>query len=173
MLNISHTTSLPADFAGHSRVWIYQADRLFTPQEARQIEAMLQAFTLDWKSHGTPVRANGYLFYGQFIVLMADETAAGVSGCSTDSSVHLIKQIEQHTGAQLFDRLNLAFYIDEKVRLVSLADLPKQIENGLIDADTLYFNNTIQTKEKLETSWLIPLKDSWLGKKYLRTQAAL
>jgi hypothetical protein len=172
MLNISHTTSLPADFVGHSRVWIYQADRPFTPQEARQIETMLQAFTRDWKSHGTPVRADGYLFYGQFIVLMADETAAGVSGCSTDSSVHLIKQIEQHTGAHLFDRLNLAFYIGDKVQLVPLAHLPKQLENGLIHADTLYFNNTIQTKEELEASWLIPLKDSWLGKKYLRVQTA-
>jgi hypothetical protein len=133
---------------------------------------MLQAFTRDWKSHGTPVRADGHLFYGQFIVLMADETAAGVSGCSTDSSVHLIKQIEQHTSANLFDRINLAFYIDGQVRLVPLAQLPKQIENGLIQADTLYFNNTIQTKEELEASWLIPVKDSWLGKKYLRTQTA-
>ena len=172
MLNTSHTTLLPADFAGHSRVWIYQADRPFTPQEARQIETMLGAFTRDWKTHGTPVRAYGALFYGQFIVLMADETAAGVSGCSTDSSVHLIKQIEQHTGAGLFDRLNLAFYIDDKVQLVPLAHLPKQIESGLILADTLYFNNTVQTKEELEVSWLIFLKDSWLGKKYLHAQTA-
>ncbi len=45
---------------------------------------------------------------------MADETASGVSGCSTDSSVHLIKQIEQQTEIRLFDRLNLAFHIDGK-----------------------------------------------------------
>jgi hypothetical protein len=51
----------------------------------------------------------GYLFFGQFIILMADEKATGVSGCSTDSSVRLIKDIEQRFGVNMFDRTTLAF----------------------------------------------------------------
>ena len=170
-MNTSHTELLPADFAGNSRVWIYQAHRLFTLQEALTIEELLESFVRDWQSHGTPVKGYANLFYGQFIVLIADETASGVSGCSTDSSVRLIKQIEQQTGVQLFDRLNLAFYVQQKVQLVPLTQLPYALENGLIQPDTLYFDNTVQTKQELETKWLSPMKNTWLGQRYLQVKA--
>jgi len=171
IMDTSHTDLLPADFAGNSRAWIYQAHRLFTLPEALAIEGLLESFVRDWKSHGTPVKGYANLFYGQFIVLIADETASGVSGCSTDSSVRLIKQIEQQTGVQLFDRLNLAFYVQQKVQLVPLAQLPYALDNGLIQPDTLYFDNTVQTKLELETKWLTPMKNTWLGQRYLKIKA--
>lgn len=166
-MNITHTELLPADFAASSRVWIYQAHRMFTLSEALHIEPLLESFVTSWKSHGTPVKGYANLFYGQFILLMADETASGISGCSTDSSVHLIKQIEQLTGVLLFDRLSLAFFIDGKVQMVPLAQLPYALENGLITGETLYFNNIVQTKQELEEKWIIPLKNSWLASRYL------
>ena len=161
-----HTELLPAEFAGDSRVWIYQASRLFTLSEAFAIEEKLEAFVREWNSHGTPVKGFANLFYGQFIVLLADETATGVSGCSTDSSVRVVKDIEKTTGVALFDRLNLAFFIKDRVQLIPMAQLGYAIENGFVDGDTLYFNNTVQTKDELEKSWLIPIKDSWLKNKF-------
>jgi len=171
-MDTSPTELLPAGFAENSRVWIYQSHRLFTPPEALQIEQLLEGFITDWKSHGTPVKGYANLFYGQFIVLMADETASGVSGCSTDSSVHLIKQIEKEFQVRLFDRLDLAFFIDKKVQLVPMAQLPYALENGFIKAETLYFNNLVQTKQELEAKWLIPLKNSWLAGRYLSSAKA-
>lgn len=170
-MNAHHNELLPEDFAGDSRVWIYQSSRLFFLSEALQIEEMLEAFVRDWKSHGTPVKGYANLFYGQFIVLMADENATGVSGCSTDSSARLIKEIESKFGVNLFDRLMLAFRVKDKVQMVPLPQLPYALENGNIDGDTLYFNNTVQTKAELENKWLIPLKDSWLGDRYLKAPA--
>lgn len=164
----SHNELLPADFAGNSRVWVYQSHRPFTAPEALQIQRQLESFVLDWKSHGTPVKGWARLFYDQFIVLMADETASGVSGCSTDSSVRLIKQIEKDCQVRLFDRLSLAFFIDGKVQSVLMAQLPNALEKGLIKEDSIYFNNVVQTKVELETTWLIPMKDSWLAGRYLR-----
>ncbi|GGA85537.1 hypothetical protein [Puia dinghuensis] len=163
-----HSELIPDDFAPDSRVWIYQSPRLFFLSEALEIEKMLEAFVADWKSHGTPVKGYANLFYGQFLVLMADETATGVSGCSTDSSVRLIKDIEQRFGVPLFDRLMLAFRVKDKVEMVPLAQLPYALENGFITPDTLYFNNTVQTKVELETKWLIPLKNSWLASRHLK-----
>ena len=93
---------LPEDFSAGSKVWIYQSSRLFLISEALEMEDMLKDFAANWKSHGSPVKGFANLFFGRFIVLMADETATGVSGCSTDSSVHLIKSIEKKyiSGAQ-------------------------------------------------------------------------
>jgi len=168
-MNTAHTELLPADFAGDSRVWIYQASRLFMMSEALQIEEMLENFVQSWNSHGTPVKGYANLFYGQFIVLMADETATGVSGCSTDSSVRLIKDIEQRFGVAMFDRLNLAFFVKDRVQMVPMAQVPYALQNGFLNADSLYFNNTVLTKDDLAARWLVPLKDSWLGERYLKT----
>jgi hypothetical protein len=126
---------------------------------------MLKKFAAEWMSHGVPVKGAGYLFFGQFIILMADETTTGVSGCSTDSSVRLIKEIEQRFAVNMFDRITLAFVVKDKVQLLPLSQLQYAIENNFIAAETLYFNNLVQTKKELEENWIIPVKESWLAAK--------
>jgi hypothetical protein len=161
-MKLDYINLLDGNFHPDSKVWIYQANRSFSLQEALDIEVMLNEFALQWKSHGTPVKGAGYLFFGQFIILMADESATGVSGCSTDSSVRLIKDIEQKFDVNMFDRMTLAFVVKDKLQLLPLAQLQYAVDNGFIKGDTLYFNNLVQTKEELENNWIIPLKESWL-----------
>ena len=156
---------LPEGFHANSRVWIYRSSRLFGMGEALQIETILDEFVAQWNSHGTPVKGFATLLFGQFIIIMADETATGVSGCSTDSSVRIIKEIEKTFGVNMFDRQMLAFYYKEKVQLLPLAQLKHAMEHGFIDADTLYFNDLVQTKDELEKNWIIPIRQSWLAKK--------
>jgi len=156
---------IPTDFAPDSRVWVYQSSRLFLLSEALHIEDLLKNFTDNWQSHGAPVKGFGNLFFGQFIVLMADERATGVSGCSTDSSVRLIKQIEQLFKVNMFDRQMLAFLLKDKVQMLPLAQLQYAIDNNFITPDTIYFNNLVQTKEELEQKWMIPVNESWLAKR--------
>jgi hypothetical protein len=154
---------IPKDFNENSRVWIYQSNKGFSLYEVLQIEELLKNFTSTWKSHGTPVKGYGNVLFGQFIILMADETASGVSGCSTDSSVRLIKNIEKDFDVDMFDRQMLAFVIDERITLLPLSQINSLIEDGVITKDTLYFNNTILTKEELLSGWIIPVEESWLA----------
>jgi hypothetical protein len=144
------------------RVWIYQASRLFGLAEVLKVEEMLNNFVSKWQSHGSPVKGYANVFFGQFVVLMADERATGVSGCSTDSSVRLIKQIEQTFNVNMFDRTSLAFVVKDKVQLLPLAQLQYAMDNQFISPDTLYFNNLVQTKAELEQKWIVPIKESWL-----------
>ena len=164
-MNFNYRELLPEEFEGSSRVWIYQSSRLFTITEAFQTEELLHAFVSTWNSHGAPVKGYANLFFGQFILLMADEKASMISGCSTDSSVHLMKEIEKRFNVHLFDRQLLAFIIKEKVQLLPLSQLAFGVGNGSIQPETLYFNNTVFTKTDLEKSWIIPVKDSWLASK--------
>jgi hypothetical protein len=162
-MKLDYKYLLDDNFHPDSRVWIYQSSRVFSLQEALEIEELLNEFAGQWKSHGTPVKGAAYLFFGQFIVLMADETATGVSGCSTDSSVRLIKDIEQRFAVNMFDRTTLAFIVKEKVELLPLSQLQYAVDNGFISTETLYFNNLVQTREELEKNWIIPVKESWLN----------
>jgi hypothetical protein len=154
---------LPAEFDPSSRVWIYQSSRLFTISEAFRIEDMLKEFVSSWNSHGAPVKGYANLFFGQFIILMADERASMVSGCSTDSSVRLIREMEKLFNVQLFDRQLLAFLIKERVQLLPLSQLAFGASNGFIHPETFYFNNTVLTKAELEKKWIIPVQESWLA----------
>lgn len=158
---------LDGSFHPSSRVWVYQCNRLFNAEEASGIRKALESFTAEWKSHGDPVKAAGYLFFNQFIILMADESQTGVGGCSTDGSVRFLKEMEQEYQVSLFDRTALAFVIDSKIQIIPLGKLDEALKNGMIGPDTLYFNNVVLTKEELEKSWIIPVRDSWLKKKLM------
>ncbi|MGB4770236.1 MAG: hypothetical protein WBP58_02180 [Chitinophagaceae bacterium] len=170
-MNLAFKQLIPEDFDDSSRVWIYQSDRRFTMQEALQIEAMLDGFVEQWNTHGTPVKGFATMFFGQFIVLMADESAATVSGCSTDSSVRLIKSIEQTFQVSLFNRQLLGFVMKDNIQLLPLAQLSYAIEHGFVTRDTLYFNNTVQTKAELLEKWMIPAGNSWLSGKFAQQPA--
>jgi hypothetical protein len=166
-MNLAYQHLIPSTFSDSSRVWIYQSNRIFTLSEALTIEKILEDFTADWKSHGTPVKGFGTLFFGQFIILMADEEVTGVSGCSTDSSVRLIKALEEEYKVSMFDRMNLAFCINEKVQLLPFTQLEYAVEKFFIDKETLFFDNTVLTKADFLNRWITPLKASWLGKRIL------
>lgn len=138
---------------------------MFALSEALQVEELLNNFTANWKSHGAEVKGFATLLFGQFIVIMADETATGVSGCSTDSSVRLIKQVEEIFKVNMFDRQALAFIVKDKIQLLPMSQLNYAVENNFINTDTIYFNNTVSTKNELENKWMIAVKESWLAQR--------
>ncbi len=166
-MNLDFAPHIPSDFDDSSRVWIFQSSRRFSITEALSMESLLEEFVANWKSHGVPVKGFANLLFGQFLVIMADETATGVSGCSTDSSVRLMKQIEELYKVNLFDRQMLAFFIKENIQLLPLSQAKYALNNGFITPETLYFNNLVSTKEDLMQQWIIPVKESWLAKRLI------
>jgi hypothetical protein len=154
---------LPADFSDDSKIWIYQSGRRFTPEQQAEIDEQLSQFYTQWTTHGAPVKGWAKLVFGQFIVVLADETGSNVSGCSTDSMVRVIKSIERQYDTNLFDRLTLTFLVKGEPQMLPLSQVQYAIEKGYIDGDTLLFNNTVATKGELMNNWLVPVKDSWLA----------
>ncbi len=128
------------------------------------MEPLIEDFCAAWQSHGAQVKAWGNIFFGRFLVLMADETSA-VSGCSTDSSVRFVKSLEDRFGVHFFDRTTLAFFVKEKIETLPMNQLQYAFGNGFIRAETPYFNNLVQNKKDLEESWIIPVKSSWLAQR--------
>ena len=171
-MNLEYKHLLPDNFSPESKVWVYQSSRLFTLHEALEIESLLNKFSSEWRSHGEEVYAYCNLFFGRFVILMADESHAGVSGCSTDSSVRFIKDLGQKFNVDFFNRTNLAFVINNKIQILPMNQLHYALDNYFINPDTLYFNNLVPTKEELENSWIIPVKNSWIaGKLSIKTNS--
>lgn len=153
---------LPAGFSDQSRVWIYQGSRPFSEKEELEINEQLHHFYSQWQAHGAPVKGWAKLLFRRFIVLMADETDVAVSGCSTDSSVRVIKSIERQYEVNLFDRLSITFLVKDKPEVLPMGQVQYAIDKGYISGDTLLFNNLVGTKGEMLRQWLQPLSQSWL-----------
>jgi hypothetical protein len=54
------------------------------------------------------------------------------------------------------------------VQTIPMAQVAYALENGLLNKDTLYFNNLVANKSAMEKEWMQPIGESWLGKKYLK-----
>jgi hypothetical protein len=89
-----------------------------------------------------------------------------VSGCSTDSSVRMMQNLQQELGVDLFNRTQLAFYQGGEIITISLSELQAAIDQQLIEPETLFFNNVVGTKESFLENWLQPSKNSWLVNKF-------
>ncbi|MBK9328311.1 MAG: ABC transporter ATPase [Sphingobacteriales bacterium] len=144
-----------------AKVWIYQANRSFTPEEVWDISDILENFVDKWQSHQRDVAGYGSLYYRRFLVLMADENKCDVSGCSIDSSVKLIRELEQAYDINFFDRMKVCYKItNELVGSFPLLQLNELMEKGKLTEQTIIFNNLVSTKKDFETKWEIPLNES-------------
>ncbi|MET4081634.1 hypothetical protein ABIB40_001583 [Pedobacter sp. UYP30] len=153
--------NLYMSFSPQSRVWIYQSDRQFTLSEEKVIAEKLAVFTKQWQAHGSELLASAEIMHGFFIVLIVDETQANVTGCSIDSSVRLIKEIEKELKVDLFNRLNIAYLDGDQVALVGRSEFEDLINQGKVNAETIVFNNLVQTLKELNNSWKVPFRNSW------------
>lgn len=146
----------------HSKVWVYQSVNPFTETEAQIISEKVKQFVRQWTAHKEQVTGDGFVLYNRFVVLMADESAVGVSGCSMDASVHFIKGLANEFNTDFFDRWNIAYMENDKVVSCNRADFEKLVESGTVNDDTFVFNNLVQTKKDFETNWKVPYAKSWL-----------
>jgi hypothetical protein len=150
----------------HARVWIYQSDRKLNDRDKEIISEQLLSFTNQWLVHGQPLKASFDVRFDQFVILSVDEEYNATSGCSIDTSVKAIKQLEILLNVNFFDRSNVAFLQNDQVYTIRISMLGQKLQEGVWSNSTLTFNNVIPTKIELETQWLVPAKDTWL-KRYL------
>lgn len=144
-----------------SKVWVYQSDRKLTDQETQNINNRVREFLQQWQAHGQPLDADFDILHGLFLVLKVDERQAAASGCSIDKSVALFKEIEQTHGIHLFDRQQFAYEKDGEVCNDHLANLDSLVNKGIIDNNTIVFNNLVETVDDYQSRFRVPFGESW------------
>lgn len=157
---------IPSTLSPSSRIWIYQSDRLLNEEEREQVNLRGKAFAKQWAAHKVQLEADFFLLSDLFLVLAVDESAHGASGCSIDSSVQFIREMQSGFQLRLLDRLKVAIWKDGSWEIVQHTAIKTMLAEGKIDAETLTANLLVERLEDLSTRFMLPLKDSWL-KKYL------
>src|SRR5690554_6973471 len=92
-----------------SRIWIYQSDRKLSDEETVEVERDVKEFVENWVAHSTPLKASYQIKYNRFIILAVDQEYHPASGCSVDSSVRIIQDLEKRFGIDLLDKMNVTF----------------------------------------------------------------
>lgn len=144
-----------------ARVWVYQCNRSFTEDEQKQLHTQLEEFINHWMVHGKDLLSSFELRYNRFIVIGALPDAHGVGGCSLDALAHFIQELEAQYNVTLLDRMNVSYRQGERIAYKNLADFKKMVKEKAVSAQTIVFNNLVNTKIEYEENWEVPLEDSW------------
>ena len=145
----------------HSRVWIYQSDRKFTTKEVGFISEKAILFIDQWTKHGSDLQGSFMIKYNQFLVLAVDEGFNNVSGCSIDSSVRFVQDVEKTLKVDMMNKMNISFRDGEFINSVNMNVFKEYVDNHKITSETIVFNNMISTKQDFKTLWEVPLTKSW------------
>lgn len=156
------------EMSDQARIWIYQADRQMSAEEQKLVAESLTSFCTSWTAHNKALSASFTIDYNHFVILAVDENDHQASGCSIDSSVHFITRLGNQLNIDFLNRSQIAFLIDNNIKTYPLPNIKEKITSGEIKPEDQVFNNNILFKKELNTSWLIPVKQSW-AKKYMKT----
>jgi hypothetical protein len=154
----------------HSRIWIYQANRKLSDKEKQFAHTALTTFCENWVAHHVPLNASFSILHDQFIILATDEDYHQPSGCSIDSSVKALKQLQSQVGVDLFDRTKVAFLVGNEVVTHPLANLKTLFGSGELTANTITFDNLVPSSGDLARRWKTTVEKTWLTK-YLPNSA--
>jgi len=144
-----------------SRIWIYQSSRKFSDEEVAEIEKDLMQFIENWSAHGTSLEASFTIRYNRFIILSVNQEFHPATGCSIDSSVGFIQNLEQKYSVDLLDKMNVAFKQGEFITYKTLLEFKKLAKDKSVSENTIVFNNLVNSIEELNEGWEIPASESW------------
>jgi hypothetical protein len=147
---------------GHSKVFIFQADKVLEDKDLNLISKELNIFIPEWAAHGSDLRASFKIIENIFVVVGLDESQARASGCSKDALTRCLKEIGTKINVDFFNRLNSVYLNqDNDVQIVNMLELKSLIKKEEVKVNTKIYNNLIETKNQLESEWLVELQNSW------------
>jgi len=147
-----------------ARLWIYQINKELTSVEEEILLNETSKFIDSWAAHGSGLKAALRIVAHRLLIIAADESVTNVSGCSIDSKIVFLKEMQSKLGIDFFYRGDVFYFEKDELRSMDLGDFRKNIAKGDLSTETFIFDTTIKYKWQLEDQFLIPVKDSWLMK---------
>ncbi|WP_396212472.1 ABC transporter ATPase [Flavobacterium sp.] len=144
-----------------SRIWIYQSNRKFSDTEIAEIEKDLVEFLSNWSAHGSSLEASYQIKYNRFIIIAINQDVHPATGCSIDTSVSFIQNLEKKYEVDLLDKMNVAFKQGEFITYKTLLDFKKLAKEKAVSENTIVFNNLVNTIQEWNESWEVPAAESW------------
>ncbi len=129
--------------AENSRLWVYGSSRIIKEADKVEIHNIIVPFLQKWNHHGKSLTCSYTILNNHFLIVGLDESINPTGGCSLDGLQKIILEIDHNFNFNLFERLNVFLFLENKVKCVSSKDLNQII---VVDQDSLIFNLNIEKK---------------------------
>ncbi len=144
-----------------SRVWIYQSNRKFLDTELNEVNDSISKFLKTWTAHGSELLSSYQIKYNRFIIISLNESVKSASGCSIDSCIHFIQDLEKRYKIDLLDKMNVTFKQGKYITYKSINDFKKLVKNKSVSRKTIVFNNLVIDISDYLANWEISAEKSW------------
>ena len=151
---------------GHSRIWIFQADRFLSTAERVELGRETEAFLGGWQAHGKALEAAYRIAERLFLVIADNEAIQKATGCSLDALFHKVGEWEQKWGLALTNRRLTAYRSGGKIEIASWPAFEEAVQSGSITEETRVFDMTVPNKKAFQDHFETRAAQSW-HKKYL------
>lgn len=146
-----------------SKVWIYAANRTFTPEEENIIAKKMEHFLKNWQDKEEIITGGFELALQQFIIV-ATSGEQHVDGCALDQLLRLIKEIEQQLNISMLNRTNIYYKQNNNLTQLPLLAFKEGLQKGSISPEVTIIDTTISTLEQYRNGWEKAAKESWLSR---------
>lgn len=153
-----------SDLPDSTRIWIYGAERKLSDEETSLLEKRMTAFLKQWAAHKRELRTGWRLEYQQFVIIAVDESMMAASGCSIDSLVRNLANLEHEIDCQIVGTAHLVFFRNEsnEIEAITRPEFKERVTEGIVDENTVVFNNIISTLGELrDRKWETAMRSSW------------
>ncbi len=144
-----------------SRVWIYQSNRKFLDTELNEVNDSISKFLKTWTAHGSELLSSYQIKYNRFIIISLNESVKSASGCSIDSCIHFIQDLEKRYKIDLLDKMNVTFKQGKYITYKSINDFKKLVKNKSVSRKTIVFNNLVIDISDYLENWEVSAEKSW------------
>jgi hypothetical protein len=152
---------------GQARIWIYQSERKLNQNELAIVKQRLARFCEGWNTHGNSMPTSFEVLNDHLLLLAVDESGLGASGCSIDSSVRALRELENLLGVNLTDQGKVSVRNAEgDLSVFPALGLKSKVQAGELTLEQEVINPMVRTKADLHQLWL-PVRNSWLNKYFL------
>jgi len=144
-----------------SRIWIFQSDLKIEDNKIESIKNELEKFLIQWSSHGKELQCSYEIKYNLFIIIAVDSNVNNATGCSVDTLTNFILKIQEDNNINFFNRLSIAYNIENEIKLNNLSDIKEMIIDKKFALETIVYNNLVKTKKEYLNNWKVPAFKSW------------
>jgi hypothetical protein len=150
-----------------ARCWIFGSSLPLSAEDPR-LRGRLERFFSQWQSHGETVAGRWRVIEETFLIVQRDPEGAEVSGCSIDSMIGQVKELERELGVRLLDSSRIFFRSGEgKVRSATRPEFKALAAAGEVGPDTEVFDTTLTRLADLTPGvFSKPMRDSWHARLY-------
>ena len=153
--------SLPDD----ARVWVFGASSSLDDRAEQLLGHDVDAFLGQWHAHGAPLTVARTFSEGRFLTIAVDQRTAGASGCSIDGLYRALRDAEPAVGVSLVGG-GRVFYRDASgaVQSATHDEFEELTGSGIINADSIVFDTTVQTLGDWRARFEARAGDTWHAK---------